>query len=79
MSNEALDAALAEYEAVGARYVAALEEKGLVFAEEGAGERRRAELRAQLAARGVATGRIYAEPPTLNDVFLEITGKALRD
>ena len=32
-----------------------------------------------LAARGVATGRIYAEPPTLNDVFLEITGKALRD
>ena len=54
MSNEALDAALAEYEAVGARYVAALEEKGLVFAEEGAGERRRAELRAQLAARGVA-------------------------
>ena len=39
MSNEALDAALAEYEAVGARYVAALEEKGLVLAEEGAGER----------------------------------------
>ncbi|MEG0619819.1 MAG: ABC transporter ATP-binding protein [Raoultibacter sp.] len=24
-------------------------------------------------------GRIYAEPPTLNDVFLEITGKQLRD
>lgn len=32
-----------------------------------------------LAAANVATGRIYAEPPTLNDVFLEITGKALRD
>lgn len=32
-----------------------------------------------LAAHGVATGRIYAEPPTLNDVFLEITGKKLRD
>ena len=32
-----------------------------------------------LAARGVATGRIYAEPPTLNDVFLEITGTELRD
>ena len=32
-----------------------------------------------LATAGVATGRIYAEPPTLNDVFLEITGKALRD
>ncbi len=27
----------------------------------------------------VAIGRIYAEPPTLNDVFLEITGKELRD
>ena len=24
-------------------------------------------------------GRVYSEPPTLNDVFLEITGKALRD
>lgn len=32
-----------------------------------------------LAQHNVATGRIYAEPPTLNDVFLEITGKALRD
>lgn len=32
-----------------------------------------------IAQRGIATGRIYAEPPTLNDVFLEITGKKLRD
>ena len=32
-----------------------------------------------LSNRGVATGRIYAEPPTLNDVFLEVTGKELRD
>ena len=24
-------------------------------------------------------GRVYSELPTLNDVFLEITGKALRD
>lgn len=36
MPNEALDAALAQYGAVGARYVATLEDKGLVFAEEGA-------------------------------------------
>ena len=36
MSNEALDAALAEYEAVSTRYVATLEDKGLVFAEKGA-------------------------------------------
>ena len=27
----------------------------------------------------VAFGRIYSEPPTLNDVFLELTGKELRD
>ncbi len=32
-----------------------------------------------LARRQVSVGRIYAEPPTLNDVFLEITGTALRD
>lgn len=32
-----------------------------------------------LRARGVALGRIYSEPPTLNDVFLEITGRELRD
>lgn len=28
---------------------------------------------------GFAFGRVYAEPPTLNDVFLEITGTQLRD
>ena len=28
---------------------------------------------------GVPFGRVYAEPPTLNDVFLEITGTELRD
>lgn len=28
---------------------------------------------------GVAFGRVYTELPTLNDVFLEITGKGLRD
>ena len=32
-----------------------------------------------LAEAGCAVGRVYAEPPTLNDVFLEITGKELRD
>lgn len=30
-------------------------------------------------AHGVEYGRIYCELPTLNDVFLEITGKQLRD
>lgn len=34
---------------------------------------------AVLQERGIAFGRVYSEPPTLNDVFLEITGKQLRD
>lgn len=32
-----------------------------------------------LSESGTAFGRVYSEQPTLNDVFLEITGKALRD
>ena len=32
-----------------------------------------------LRAEGTAFGAVYSEPPTLNDVFLEITGKQLRD
>ncbi|MCL2136409.1 MAG: ABC transporter ATP-binding protein [Coriobacteriia bacterium] len=32
-----------------------------------------------LQANEIAYGRVYSEPPTLNDVFLEITGKELRD
>ncbi|KNZ40244.1 ABC transporter ATP-binding protein [Acetobacterium bakii] len=32
-----------------------------------------------LKGRNITIGKIYSEPPTLNDVFLEITGKALRD
>ncbi|MBL4934368.1 ABC transporter ATP-binding protein [Clostridium sp. YIM B02515] len=32
-----------------------------------------------LRANNIAVGKIYSEPPTLNDVFLEITGKELRD
>ena len=32
-----------------------------------------------LQERAVVFGRVYSEPPTLNDVFLEITGKELRD
>lgn len=28
---------------------------------------------------GVRVGRVFSEPPTLNDVFLEITGRDLRD
>lgn len=32
-----------------------------------------------LTPAGVPYGRVTSEPPTLNDVFLEITGRALRD
>jgi len=32
-----------------------------------------------LKQKGIAMGRIYSELPTLNDVFLELTGKELRD
>jgi ABC-2 type transport system ATP-binding protein len=32
-----------------------------------------------LKSNDIAVGKIYSEPPTLNDVFLEITGKELRD
>lgn len=32
-----------------------------------------------LKSKSIAIGKIYSEPPTLNDVFLEITGKELRD
>jgi len=32
-----------------------------------------------LKSNDIPFGRIYSEPPTLNDVFLEITGKELRD
>jgi len=32
-----------------------------------------------LKSKNISFGKIYSEPPTLNDVFLEITGKDLRD
>ncbi|HAE61476.1 MAG TPA: ABC transporter ATP-binding protein [Eubacteriaceae bacterium] len=32
-----------------------------------------------IADQGISYGKIYSELPTLNDVFLEITGKELRD
>lgn len=32
-----------------------------------------------LKSKNVSIGKVYSEPPTLNDVFLEITGKELRD
>ncbi len=45
----------------------------------GQGTRNVADVLAVLERHQVPMGRIYAEPPTLNDVFLEITGTDLRD
>ncbi|MDR2974057.1 MAG: ABC transporter ATP-binding protein [Propionibacteriaceae bacterium] len=38
-----------------------------------------AEVLAALDDAQITYGKVYSEPPTLNDVFLEITGKELRD
>lgn len=38
-----------------------------------------AEIVEYVSANGITYGKIYSEMPTLNDVFLAITGKALRD
>lgn len=43
------------------------------------GEHNVADVLAELSKAGITPGRIWAEPPTLNDVFLEITGRELRD
>ena len=43
------------------------------------GQHNVADVLAELARAKVTPGRIWAEPPTLNDVFLEITGRELRD
>ncbi len=37
------------------------------------------EVLSALTQAGINFGRVFSEPPTLNDVFLEITGKELRD
>ena len=33
----------------------------------------------ELSAAGITCNKIFSERPTLNDVFLELTGKELRD
>lgn len=43
------------------------------------GDHNVADVLAVLAECKVVPGRIWAEPPTLNDVFLELTGRELRD
>jgi ABC-2 type transport system ATP-binding protein len=43
------------------------------------GARNLAEVVEVLDSVGASYGRVYSEPPTLNDVFLELTGAELRD
>ncbi|MGN0076511.1 MAG: ATP-binding cassette domain-containing protein [Parafannyhessea sp.] len=43
------------------------------------GEHNLSDVLEALTKDGVPYGRVLSEPPTLNDVFLEITGRALRD
>ncbi|MDN6271967.1 MAG: ABC transporter ATP-binding protein, partial [Bifidobacterium crudilactis] len=43
------------------------------------GERNLADLLDLLNATGTNIGHLISRPPSLNDVFLELTGKALRD
>lgn len=51
----------------------------LLVAKSSRGKNNLVELLDYLKTKKVSVGRIYSEPPTLNDVFLEITGKELRD
>ena len=50
-----------------------------VFVECSPGAHNLSDVMGALAAAGATCGRVTSEPPTLNDVFLEITGRALRD
>ncbi len=76
MENEALEAALSEYAAVGERYVRALEEKGLVFAPAHDHEQRCAALRARLIDRGVVSRNAGASLSVghLSPACVECTG-----
>lgn len=51
----------------------------LLVAKSSRGKNNLAALMDYLRSNNVTFGKVYSEPPTLNDVFLEITGKELRD
>ena len=52
---------------------------GVLKAESGTGKHVIADVISYLQSEDLNIGNIYSEQPTLNDVFLEITGKELRD
>ncbi len=52
---------------------------GMLHAQCSTGAHNLADILGVLGSAGVSFGRVLSEPPTLNDVFLEITGRQLRD
>ncbi len=74
--NDSLEKARASFRAAKMRYVAALEEKGIAFTDEGAGRARRAELRAQLRDAGAVFRNDGASIVAgwLSDACVECTG-----
>lgn len=53
--------------------------ENLLIAKSSRGKNNLIALMDYLKSKNISVGKIYSEPPTLNDVFLEITGKELRD
>lgn len=53
--------------------------ENLLVAKSSRGKNNLVALLDYLKSKDIVVGKIYSEPPTLNDVFLEITGKELRD
>lgn len=61
-------------------HIISAEYKGnLLVAKSTRGKNNLVALMDYLKSKNITIGKIYSEPPTLNDVFLEITGKELRD
>jgi ABC-2 type transport system ATP-binding protein len=56
-----------------------VESENRVIIKSGRGKNNLTDVLEYLKAKNIAYGKIYCELPTLNDVFLEITGKELRD
>ena len=72
------DKALAEISGLPHVYDVRFEDSKLVISCSG-GKHNLTRVLDVLQKRELSFGRVYTELPTLNDVFLEITGKALRD
>ncbi|MGN0286981.1 MAG: ATP-binding cassette domain-containing protein [Atopobiaceae bacterium] len=54
-------------------------DNGMLRVQCSSGAHNLADILGVLSSAGLSYGRVLSEPPTLNDVFLEITGRQLRD